>query len=108
MPPTRSGLISRGPTRRHARPSERCDPPERCGPRDPAAKVGASAGVSWRPQHERWSPPMTQVAEPGTNAAATQATSRVNHWIDGRLVAGTSGREGPIYDPATGQLAKHV
>src|SRR5690242_8805957 len=51
---------------------------------------------------------MTQVAAPGANATATQATSRVNHWIDGRLVAGTSGREGPIYDPATGQLAKQV
>jgi malonate-semialdehyde dehydrogenase (acetylating)/methylmalonate-semialdehyde dehydrogenase len=51
---------------------------------------------------------MTQVAEPGTSAAAAQAVGRVNHWIDGRLVAGTSGREGPVYDPATGRLAKHV
>ena len=51
---------------------------------------------------------MTQVAEPGTSAAAAQATGRINHWIDGRSVAGTSGREGPVYDPATGLLAKHV
>jgi malonate-semialdehyde dehydrogenase (acetylating)/methylmalonate-semialdehyde dehydrogenase len=51
---------------------------------------------------------MTQVAEPGASAAAAPATGRVNHWIDGRLVAGTSGREGPVYDPATGSLARHV
>jgi malonate-semialdehyde dehydrogenase (acetylating) / methylmalonate-semialdehyde dehydrogenase len=51
---------------------------------------------------------MTQVAEPGTSAPATPVTGRVNHWIDGHPVAGTSGREGPVYDPATGQLARHV
>ena len=28
---------------------------------------------------------------------------RVSHWIGGRVVAGTSGREGPVYDPATGR-----
>jgi malonate-semialdehyde dehydrogenase (acetylating) / methylmalonate-semialdehyde dehydrogenase len=51
---------------------------------------------------------MTQVAEPGTSAAAAPATARVHHWIGGASVAGTSGREGPVYDPATGRLAKHV
>ncbi|MCW2603036.1 MAG: methylmalonate-semialdehyde dehydrogenase [Pseudonocardiales bacterium] len=30
-------------------------------------------------------------------------TSRIPHWIDGRLVEGTSGRTGAVYDPATGQ-----
>jgi malonate-semialdehyde dehydrogenase (acetylating)/methylmalonate-semialdehyde dehydrogenase len=33
---------------------------------------------------------------------------RVPHWIDGRRVAGTSGRRGPVYDPATGRLAREV
>jgi malonate-semialdehyde dehydrogenase (acetylating)/methylmalonate-semialdehyde dehydrogenase len=28
---------------------------------------------------------------------------RISHWIDGRVVAGTSGRQGPVFDPATGQ-----
>ena len=51
---------------------------------------------------------MTQVAEPGASAPATPVTGRVTHWIDGHLVEGTSGREGPIYDPATGRLARHV
>jgi malonate-semialdehyde dehydrogenase (acetylating)/methylmalonate-semialdehyde dehydrogenase len=52
--------------------------------------------------------PMTQVAEPGALATQPQAPGRVSHWIGGRPVAGTSGREGPVYDPATGQLTKHV
>ena len=30
-------------------------------------------------------------------------TSRIAHWIDGRIVEGTSGRTGVVYDPATGQ-----
>ncbi|HWE57702.1 MAG TPA: CoA-acylating methylmalonate-semialdehyde dehydrogenase [Acidimicrobiales bacterium] len=27
---------------------------------------------------------------------------RISHWIDGRVVAGTSGRTGPVFDPARG------
>jgi malonate-semialdehyde dehydrogenase (acetylating)/methylmalonate-semialdehyde dehydrogenase len=50
---------------------------------------------------------MTQVAEPAA-ARHESTTARVSHWIGGRVVAGTSGREGPIYDPATGQVTKHV
>jgi malonate-semialdehyde dehydrogenase (acetylating) / methylmalonate-semialdehyde dehydrogenase len=51
---------------------------------------------------------MTQVAEPSTPTAAAAPPGRVSHWIGGHLVAGTSGREGPVYDPATGQLTRHV
>ena len=51
---------------------------------------------------------MTQVAEPGTSAPAAPITGRVTHWIDGHPVAGTSGREGPVFDPDTGRLARHV
>jgi malonate-semialdehyde dehydrogenase (acetylating)/methylmalonate-semialdehyde dehydrogenase len=50
---------------------------------------------------------MTQVAEPAAPRDET-TTARVNHWIGGRVVAGTSGREGPIFDPATGKITKHV
>jgi malonate-semialdehyde dehydrogenase (acetylating)/methylmalonate-semialdehyde dehydrogenase len=50
---------------------------------------------------------MTQVAEPAAPRDET-TTARVNHWIGGRIVAGTSGREGPIFDPATGRVTKHV
>ncbi|HWJ97677.1 MAG TPA: aldehyde dehydrogenase family protein, partial [Acidimicrobiales bacterium] len=28
---------------------------------------------------------------------------RISHWIDGRVVAGTSGREGVVWNPATGE-----
>ena len=51
---------------------------------------------------------MTQIAEPGATRAETPSTGRVSHWINGLTVAGTSGREGPVYDPATGVVAKHV
>jgi malonate-semialdehyde dehydrogenase (acetylating) / methylmalonate-semialdehyde dehydrogenase len=49
---------------------------------------------------------MTQVAEPETTASA--APGRISHWIGGRIVPGTSGRQGDVYDPATGSLTKHV
>jgi malonate-semialdehyde dehydrogenase (acetylating)/methylmalonate-semialdehyde dehydrogenase len=52
---------------------------------------------------------MTHVAEPpvagGGDAAGTE---RVSHWINGGRVAGTSGRSGPVYNPATGQVAREV
>ena len=53
---------------------------------------------------------MTSVAEPDatTTATTTAAPGRVSHWIGGRSVAGTSGRHGDVYDPATGTLARHV
>ena len=28
--------------------------------------------------------------------------NRISHWIDGRVVASTSGNSAPVYDPATG------
>src|SRR5215204_2132744 len=49
---------------------------------------------------------MTQVAEP--EISRTSPPGRVSHWIDGGFVPGTSGREGPVYDPATGALTRHV
>jgi malonate-semialdehyde dehydrogenase (acetylating)/methylmalonate-semialdehyde dehydrogenase len=49
---------------------------------------------------------MTQLADPAT--AATTTPGRVSHWIDGRIVTGTSGRQGDVYDPATGLLSRHV
>jgi malonate-semialdehyde dehydrogenase (acetylating)/methylmalonate-semialdehyde dehydrogenase len=51
---------------------------------------------------------MTQVAEPGSARSDAPITERVSHWIGGRIVAGTSGREGPVFDPAKGQLTKYV
>jgi malonate-semialdehyde dehydrogenase (acetylating)/methylmalonate-semialdehyde dehydrogenase len=50
---------------------------------------------------------MTTLA--GTTAdSAAATTERVHHWINGRRVAGTSGRSGPVYNPATGELAREV
>ena len=50
---------------------------------------------------------MTQIAEPRA-AAGERDVERVNHWIGGRRVAGQSGRHGPVYNPATGELAREV
>jgi malonate-semialdehyde dehydrogenase (acetylating)/methylmalonate-semialdehyde dehydrogenase len=33
---------------------------------------------------------------------------RINHWIGGRVVAGVSGRTGPVYDPARGEQTAEV
>ena len=41
-------------------------------------------------------------------AVVGQATALVGHYIDGQPVAGTSQRSGPVFDPATGELARHV
>jgi malonate-semialdehyde dehydrogenase (acetylating) / methylmalonate-semialdehyde dehydrogenase len=52
---------------------------------------------------------MTQVAEPTTERTAASAPgATVPHWIGGRRVAGSSGRRGPVYNPATGELAREV
>jgi len=51
---------------------------------------------------------MTQVVEPGSPQVDSGASDRVSHWVGGRFVAGTSGREGPVYDPATGRIARYV
>ncbi len=52
---------------------------------------------------------MTHVADPplaGDSDAA--GLDRVNHWINGARVAGSSGRHGPVYNPATGEVARQV
>ena len=52
---------------------------------------------------------MTHVAEPPVagDGGAT-GTEQVNHWINGARVPGTSGRTGPVYNPATGKVARKV
>ena len=51
---------------------------------------------------------MTQVLEPAVRHDVPPAEERVPHWIAGRRVAGTSGRSGPVYNPATGAVARRV
>ena len=34
--------------------------------------------------------------------------NRISHWIDGKIVEGTSGRSGNVFDPATGQIQATV
>ena len=52
---------------------------------------------------------MTEIAERPIDTGANQpGLGRVSHWIGGRLVEGSSGRRGPVYDPATGRQQKWV
>jgi malonate-semialdehyde dehydrogenase (acetylating)/methylmalonate-semialdehyde dehydrogenase len=44
---------------------------------------------------------MTEVLE--TQQERGAEVSRISHWIGGRLVPGTSGRSGPVYNPAIGE-----
>ena len=44
---------------------------------------------------------MTEVAEQFTGKQAGEL-ARITHWIDGKPVEGTSGRSGPVFNPATG------
>ena len=55
----------------------------------------------------RYACPMTEVvAAPA--GQATKALRQIDHWIDGKRFAGTSGRTGPVYNPATGEQTKEV
>jgi len=52
---------------------------------------------------------MTEIAERPIDMTQPGAdVGRVSHWIDGRLVEGTSGRRGPVFNPATGRQEKWV
>jgi malonate-semialdehyde dehydrogenase (acetylating)/methylmalonate-semialdehyde dehydrogenase len=50
---------------------------------------------------------MTQLADRPAEDTSI-GLERVNHWINGRRVASTSGRSGPVYNPATGERAREV
>ncbi len=45
---------------------------------------------------------MTEVADQFTEERSGEV-ARISHWIDGQRVEGTSGRSGPVYNPATGE-----
>jgi malonate-semialdehyde dehydrogenase (acetylating)/methylmalonate-semialdehyde dehydrogenase len=44
---------------------------------------------------------MTELATPPVEERT--GVTRISHWIGGRTVTGTSGRSGPVYNPATGR-----
>ncbi|HUP32411.1 MAG TPA: aldehyde dehydrogenase family protein, partial [Gaiellaceae bacterium] len=49
---------------------------------------------------------MTELATPPTEQR--EGLTRISHWIGGEAVAGTSGRSGPVYDPARGVQTSEV
>src|SRR6187200_3448411 len=50
---------------------------------------------------------MTEVADQFTEERSGEV-ARIAHWIDGQRVEGTSGRSGPVYNPATGEQTREV
>jgi malonate-semialdehyde dehydrogenase (acetylating) / methylmalonate-semialdehyde dehydrogenase len=50
---------------------------------------------------------MTQLAQPTSEQTSTEP-DHVHHWINGAPLAGTSGRSGPVFNPATGKVARQV
>jgi malonate-semialdehyde dehydrogenase (acetylating)/methylmalonate-semialdehyde dehydrogenase len=50
---------------------------------------------------------MTEIAEAPVGATRGDV-KRISHWIGGRAVEGTSGRSGPVYNPALGVQAGEV
>ena len=50
---------------------------------------------------------MTETVTAPTTERPSQAKP-INHWIGGKLVAGSSGRSGPVYNPATGEQTGSV
>jgi len=44
---------------------------------------------------------MTELATPPVEERT--GVTRISHWIGGRTVAGSSGRSGPVFNPATGR-----
>ena len=90
-----AGPTSSGPTRRPTAVLT--------GTRRPPAET---RGVRGHPTAED-GVPMTQVAEPGT-APPIPAPGSGQHWIGGRSVAGTSGREAPSSTPRPAELTKQV
>jgi malonate-semialdehyde dehydrogenase (acetylating)/methylmalonate-semialdehyde dehydrogenase len=51
---------------------------------------------------------MTDVVAAPERAAESAELGHITHWINGERVAGTSGRSGPVYNPATGRQAAEV
>src|SRR6266498_4297580 len=49
---------------------------------------------------------MTELATPPVEERT--GVKRISHWIGGRLVAGESGRSGPVFNPATGRQSGAV
>jgi malonate-semialdehyde dehydrogenase (acetylating)/methylmalonate-semialdehyde dehydrogenase len=58
--------------------------------------------------HAEFSAMTSTVQPPAARAGEQPAAERVNHWINGKRFAGNSGRSGPVYNPATGELAREV
>src|SRR5438046_3249408 len=51
---------------------------------------------------------MTELATPPTDQATEREIKRISHWIGGRIVEGSSGRSGPVYNPALGRQSGAV
>ena len=51
---------------------------------------------------------MTELAPPPERTRESAGLKRITHWIGGEPVAGTSGRSGPVFNPARGEQTARV
>jgi len=51
---------------------------------------------------------MSTVVTPDLTSVSNETVRTINHWINGRAVAGTSGRTSDVYNPATGRVQAKV
>ena len=51
---------------------------------------------------------MTELAPPPERTRESAGLKRITHWIGGEPVTGTSGRSGPVYNPARGEQTAQV
>jgi malonate-semialdehyde dehydrogenase (acetylating) / methylmalonate-semialdehyde dehydrogenase len=49
-----------------------------------------------------------RIADGAAGRKLTGMAARISHWVNGAIVAGTSGRVGPVFNPATGDLDAEV
>jgi malonate-semialdehyde dehydrogenase (acetylating)/methylmalonate-semialdehyde dehydrogenase len=60
-----------------------------------------------RPASPPRTPSMTQL-DTTSDTATASALPVIGHWIDGAETAPSGGRTAPVYNPATGEVTKHV
>jgi len=50
----------------------------------------------------------TTIADRADSSSSDTPVTRISHWIEGAVVPGTSGRTGPVFNPATGRQTGEV
>ena len=74
---------------------------------EPAGRRSRRRWRRSRPRRARRSSARTHASSTGSETRARACTT-IGHWVGGKPVAGTSGRSGPVFDPARGEQTGRV